>query len=101
MKKLTSTVDPYRESAAILGCTLSYLPRRRQAPIMKIAGVLTVVIAATFVTDAVLTSKFAVDTMIKSNAEESGATHVVLDGLLIAIPNKLAHIAIEDVIALP
>jgi hypothetical protein len=101
MNKLTSTVGPHRESVAILGRTPSHLPRWRRAPIMKIVSVLTVVIAAAFVSDAILTSKFAVDAMIKSNAEESGATHIVLDGLLVAIPNKLAHIAIEDAIALP
>jgi hypothetical protein len=101
MNKLTSTVDPHRVRTSILGRTPSYLPRWRRAPIMKIAGFLIVIIAATFVTDTILTSKFAVEATIKSNAAESGATHVVVDGLQIAIPYNLAHIAIEDVIALP
>ena len=101
MDQLTSTIAPHRVRAAILGRTPLYLPRWRRAPIMKIAGFLIVIIAATFVTDTILSSKFAVEATIKSNAAESGAAHVVSDGLLIAIPNNLAHITIEDVIALP
>jgi hypothetical protein len=101
MNELTSTVGPHREKAAILGSSPSYSPSWRHAWITKIAGALTVVIAAAFVTDSILTSKFAMDATIKFNAAERGAAHVVVDGLHIAITNSLAHIAIEDVIPLP
>jgi hypothetical protein len=101
MNKLASTVGPHRERAAIFGRLSSYSPPWRRAPITKIAGVLIVVITAAFVTDTILTRILAVDATIKSNAAKRGAAHVVMDGLHIAIPNNLAHIAIEDIIALP
>jgi hypothetical protein len=101
MNELASTVRPHGDRAVILGRTPSCSSSWRRAPIRKIAGVLTVVITAAFVTYTILPSKFAVDATIKSNAAERGAAHVVVDGLFIAIPNNLAHFTIEDVIALP
>jgi hypothetical protein len=101
MNELASTVRPHSEKAAILGRTPSCSPAWRQAPIRKFAGVLAVVITVVFVTYAILPNKFTVDAVIKSNAAERGAGHVVVDGLFIAIPNSLAHIAIENAIALP
>ena len=101
MNELSSTVRLHGERTGIPGRTPSCSPFWRRAPIRTIVGVLTVVIIATFVTYTTLPGKFAVDATIKSSAAERRATHVVVDGLYIAIPNNLAHYAIDGVIALP
>jgi hypothetical protein len=92
MKQLPSTIAPHREGTAHKLGTLGLIP--------KIAVVLTIVIASAFVTDTIQSSKVALDTTMKANPAESIASHVVVDGLHIAIPNYLAHFTIEQLIPL-
>ena len=107
MKHMASTVVPYQEKPTYKFRTL--LGRRRiysrspwrLAPITKIAGLLTAVIAFAFVLDTVLSSKFALDATTKSYFADPRAAHIVVNGLRIAIPNNLAHVAIEELIPLP
>jgi hypothetical protein len=107
MKHMASTVVPRREKPAYKLRTL--LDRRplysqtpwRLAPITKIAGLLTAVIAFSFALDTILSGKFASDATTKSDFADPRAAHVVVNGLHIAIPNNLAHVAIDELIPLP
>lgn len=106
MKRLASIVVRHQEKPAYkLRTLLGRAPLCSRSPwrhalITKIAGILTAVIAFTFVPDTIQSSKFALDTTTKTDFAEPRATHVVVNGLHIAIPNNLAHIAIEELIPL-
>ena len=107
MKRLASTIAPHREGPAhklrtLLGRTPLYSqPPGRQSLITKIAGILTIVIASAFITGTVPSSRFALDATMDANSAQASVTHVVVDGLHIAIPSNLAYIAIDELIALP
>jgi hypothetical protein len=105
MKHVASTAVPYREKSAFrafLGYGQKYWRSPWRLPsITKIAGLLTAVIAFSLVLDTVISSKFYLDGTTKSGFADSRAAHVVVNGLHIAMPNNLAHKAIEELIALP
>lgn len=107
MKHVASTAVTFREKPAykfraLLGRRRKYLRSPwRLPPATKIAGLLIAVVAFSFLLDTVLSNKFALDATTKSYFADSRATRVVVNGLHIAIPNNLAHVAIEELIPLP
>jgi predicted anti-sigma-YlaC factor YlaD len=74
---------------------------RRRTLIFRVAGVLLPVIASAFIAEAILPGKHVVQATLGPYADDQSATHVVIEGLHIAIPNHLPYLPIDQLIPRP
>ena len=105
MSQLTSTIAPHREMPDQRFRTVGYVPlcsrrpSRRHGIITKVTGILAIVIAAAFVTDAIAPNKFAWHATMKAKGPQ--VEHVLVDGVHMAIPTNLAHVPLKDLVPMP